>query len=77
MNVLNNTEVQSAKLDVDQVDAVEETLLLEDDDGAELLQLEEGLDVKDLDVEQVLEAAELEVLGLAQLVEEVEVDGVE
>lgn len=75
--VVDQAKVEAAKVEATKVKAVEETSTSDREDGVELLELEEGVDVKDLLLEQVLELENVQVVLQAEGTEELEVQSVD
>lgn len=75
--VVDQAKVEATELETSKVEAVEETRTSDLEDGVELLDLEEGVDVKLLLVEQALELEQVQVVLETEVAEELEVQGVD
>jgi len=75
--VVDEAELELVQAEAAEVEAVEHTGVGEEEEVIELLELEDGLDVKRLLVEQTLELEDVEVVLLAEETEQVEVQGVD
>lgn len=76
-NALDEAEVQPAEVQLGEVDVAEDALLLDRQEGGQLLQLEQGVEVEVLGGEEALERGEVEVVDLAELAKVLEVEVVE
>lgn len=76
-NVVEEAEVQATKLETREIKSIQETDPPESEEVLELLELEDGVEVKDLILEQDLEAEDVEVVEPAELEEKVEIEAVE
>ncbi len=65
-DVAEETELESAELQAGEIEAVEQTELLKLEDLLELLELEQGVEVKAVALEQVLEGEHVEVVDRAE-----------
>lgn len=76
-NVVDEAEVQATELETREIEAVEDTNLAEGQEGLELLELQDGVEVEDVVLEQTREGVDVEVVDLAELSEELEVEAVD
>lgn len=76
-DVVNETKLQGLEVQAGQVKGVEDAELAELEQGLELLELQEGVDVKVVALEETLEGKGVEVVLDSQGVEELQVQGVD
>jgi len=76
-DVVDETELDRVEVEAGQVEAVEQTELLELEDHLQLLELEERLEVERVALEQALEGQDVEVVDGAKGLEQLEVERVD
>lgn len=76
-NAVDEAEVETTEVEVGQVHIAEDALLLDGEDGRQLLKLEEGVEVEVLGAKEVLESQDVKVVDLAELAETLEVEAVQ
>jgi len=76
-NDVHETQVEGAQVEAREVESVEDTNLSEGQEGLELLELQDGVQVEVVALEQVLEAVDVEVVDVAELSKEGQVEAVD
>jgi hypothetical protein len=76
-DVVEETKLELLELETAQVEAIEDTELVDLEEGVQLLELEQRGEVKALLLEQTLELEDVEVVDLGKVAEETELQGVD
>ena len=76
-DVADEAEVEGIEAEGGEIKAVEDTNLAEGKEGLELLELQDGVEVKDVALEEALEAEDVKVVDGAELGKQVQVEAVD
>lgn len=76
-DVVDEAELESGKVQAAEVEGVEDAELTELEQGLELLELQDGVDVEDVGGEQRLKGQSVEVVLDGELLEQTQVEGVD
>ena len=76
-DVVEETKLELLELETAQIEAIEDTELVDLEEGVQLLELEERGEVKALLLEQTLELEDVEVVDLGKVAKETELQGVD
>lgn len=76
-DVVDKAELESSKVEAGEVEGVEDTELTELEEHLQLLELEDGVDVKDVGGEERLKSQSVEVVLDGELLEQAQVEGID
>lgn len=76
-NVVEETKLELLELETGQIEAVENTELVDLEEGVQLLELKKGSEVKVLLLEEALELKDVQVVDVGEVAKEADLEGVD